>query len=122
MNQILNTNNKKEKIKKVFKIQFLISIIFILFGILYIIRSIKTKENENDISNIISLNAKLNSVFAENNNSNEQELYFGRILCDKINLDYYIYNNYSEDNLKILPCKFSGRLIIRKWKYLYYRS
>lgn len=122
MNQILNTNNKKEKIKKVFKIQFLISIIFILFGIFYIIRSIKTKENENDISNIISLNAKLNSVFAENNNSNEQEVYFGRILCDKINLDYYIYNNYSEDNLKILPCKFSGRLINRKWKYLYYRS
>ena len=122
MNQILNTNNKKEKIKKVFKIQFLFSIIFIVFGIFYIIRNIKIKEKENSVSNIISLNAKLNSVFAENKKSNESELYFGRILCEKINLDYYIYNDYSEDNLTILPCKFSGRLINRKWKYLYYRS
>ena len=122
MNQILNTNNKKEKIKKVFKIQFIFSIIFIVFGIFYIIRNIKIKEKENSISNIISLNAKLNSVFAENKKSNESKIYFGRILCEKINLDYYIYNDYSEDNLKILPCKFSGRLINRKWKYLYYRS
>jgi LPXTG-site transpeptidase (sortase) family protein len=48
------------------------------------------------------LNAKLNSVFKGNNK------YFGRIIISKINLDYYVYNSYSEEMLKILPCKFYG--------------
>ena len=112
MNQILNTNKKREKLKKVFIIQFRISIIFIIFGIIYIIKNIRDKEKENNISNIISLNAKLNSVFSSNyynNISNENNsLYIGKIICNKINLEYFIYNEYSYDNLKILPCKFSG--------------
>ena len=109
MNQILNINKPNKKIKKIFKIQFIISIIFIIVGIFYIIRNIKEKEKENNISEIISLNAKLNSVFSGNEyNHYQDDIYFGRIICNKINLDYYIYNNYSEENLKILPCKFSG--------------
>ena len=114
MNQILDTNINKKKFKKIFKIQFIISIVLIIVGIVYIIRNIKNKEKENNISKIISLNAKLNSVFAENKreeNQEEQDVYLGRIVCDKIGLDYYIYNKYSENNLKILPCKFSGRFI-----------
>ena len=39
---------------------------------------------------------------------NLNNIYFGRIIIDKINLDYYIYNNYTEQNLKVLPCKYSG--------------
>ena len=107
MNQILNTNNKNEKIKKFFKMQLRISIILIIVGVIYIIKFLRKKENENNISNIISLNAKLNSVFSYYE-VKENRIYFGRILCEKINLDYYIYNTYSEENLKILPCKFSG--------------
>ena len=109
MNQILNTNKRREKIKKIFKIQFIISIIFIIVGIFYIIKNIKEKERENQISNIISINAKLNSVFSNNEENPNEETYFGRITCEKIGLDYYVYNKYSEANLKILPCKFSGR-------------
>ena len=112
MNQILNINKKKKKIKKIFKIQFIVSIILIIAGIVYIIKNIKNKEKENNISKIISLNAKINSVFSENKLTNEEnDLYFGRIICEKIGLDYYVYNKYSEENLKILPCKFSGGLI-----------
>lgn len=122
MNQILNTNNKKEKIKRIFKFQFIISLSLIVLGLFYIIRNIKIKEKENKISNMISLNAKLNSVFSDNKKGYEKGVYFGRIVCDKIDLDYYIYNNYSEENLKILPCKFSGRKFIRKRKYLHYRT
>ena len=58
MNQILNTNNRKEKIKRIFKFQFIISLILIILGLFYIIRNIKIKEKENKISNMISLNAK----------------------------------------------------------------
>ena len=108
MNQILDINKPKRKIKKIFKIQFIISILFIIIGIIYLFQNMREKERENQISNIISLNAKLNSVFSSQKENIEQEIYFGRIICEKINLDYYIYNNYSEENLKILPCKFSG--------------
>ena len=110
MNQILNYNKNKKRIKKFFIIQFIISLLFIIYGIIYILKNIKEKEKENNISNIISLNAKLNLVFFENNNKYDN-LYLGRIICEKINLDYYVFNEYSEENLKILPCKFSGRKI-----------
>lgn len=107
MNQILNANYKKEKIKNFFKIQFIISIIFIIVGIIYLVKNIKKKEIENNISKIISINAKLNSVFAGNSSQNNS-VYFGRIICEKIDLDYFVFKNYSEENLKMLPCKFSG--------------
>ena len=108
MNQILNTNKKNNKTKLFFKFQFLISIVLIIFGIIYILKTIKEKERENEISNIISLNAKINSVFYGKEEINLNNIYFGRIIIDKINLDYYIYNNYTEQNLKVLPCKYSG--------------
>ena len=106
MNQILNMINK-EKIKKFFKIQLIISIVCIVFGVIYLIVNIKEKEKQNNISNIVSLNARLNSVFSKNI-VEEKSIYFGRIICDKIDLDYYIYNEYSKENLEVLPCKFSG--------------
>ena len=109
MNQILNINNRKNKIKKIFRIQLIISVILIIFGIIYYFRSLKEKEKENIISKTISLNAKVNSVFSNNKISDENNIYFGRIICEKIGLDYFIYNKYSESNLKALPCKFSGR-------------
>ena len=115
MNQILNTKKNQRKIKKIFKIQLILSVILIILGIIYIFKIIREKERENNISKIISLNAKINSVFTENlvdkEDSENDEIYFGRIICDKINLDYFVYNKYSEDNLKVLPCKFSGGLI-----------
>ena len=110
MNQILNISKNNKKIKKIFKIQLVISILFIILGIVYILKNIREKERENQISNIISLNAKVNSVFSqeERTEGKEHSLYFCRIICNKIGLDYYVYNNYSEENLRILPCKFSG--------------
>lgn len=108
MNQILNVSKNKKNLKRFFKLQFWISTIFILFGIIYVIRIIKEKERENNISKIMSINAKLNSVFSYYTETEKEHIYLGRIVCEKIGLDYYIYNDYSEENLKILPCKFSG--------------
>ena len=109
MNQILNTKKDKSKIKKIFKIQLLISAFFILAGIIYFFKIFKEKERENNISKVISLNAKVNSVFSNNKIEEENSIYFGRIICEKIGLDYFVYNKYSESNLKALPCKFSGK-------------
>ena len=108
MNQILNIKKDKSKFKKIFKIQLIISLILIIFGIIYFVKILKEKERENNISKAILLNAKVNSVFLDNKKSEKNNIYFGRIICEKIGLDYYIYNKYSESNLRVLPCKFSG--------------
>ena len=105
MNQILK--NKKNKIIKVnifFKIQLVISLILILIFFFYVIDTINKKTRSNTLSNIVKINAKLSSIYF----SNKEENYFGKLIISKINLDYYIYNQYSEELLKILPCKFSG--------------
>lgn len=118
MNQILNVKEKKLKLKKIFKIQFSISVILIFIVFIYFLNNLSQKSKENNISNIVKLNAKLNSVFLSNN----ENLYLGRIKIDKIELDYFVYNSYSEENLKILPCKFSGNELRSKREYLYYWS
>jgi hypothetical protein len=104
MNQILNVNSKKSKRLKFFKIQFYLSLILVVFFIIYMLFQMSNKEKENSITNVTGLNAKLNSIFS----SNIESKYLGRIKIEKIDLDYFVFNLYSEDLLKILPCKFSG--------------
>ena len=35
-------------------------------------------------------------------------MFFGKIIIDKISLEYSVFNMYNEDLLKISPCKFYG--------------
>lgn len=105
MNQILDIKNSVNKrIKLLFIIQFYISFIFIIVLFLYWLNISKSEKESKYISDIISYNAKLNSIF----NSKDDSIYFGEISIAKINLDYYIYNECTEELLKILPCKYSG--------------
>ena len=105
MNQILYERNIiSKKVKLLFKMQFYFSFICIIVLFLYWL-NINKKENVNKyLSSIISVNAKLNTVF----NSKENDIYFGKLSIEKINLDYFVYNNCSEELLKLLPCKYSG--------------
>lgn len=106
MNQILETNNKKYKFRKIFKLQFLISFIAMIVLFVYVLSENKVKNRENEITNIVSKNAEITALF-KNYNINEN-IYFCTLKIEKINLEYFVYENYSEENLKILPCKFSG--------------
>ena len=110
MNQILETKNKTKNYKKIFKIQFLISFLAIIILFIYILNENSKKENEYEITKIVSQNARIVSLF-ENYNSEEyykNDIYFCTLKIEKINLEYFVYKNYTENNLKILPCKFSG--------------
>ena len=106
MNQILKVYYSK-KLKLFFTIQFFLSMILTFFAMMNLLKMLQAKEIEKRISETISLHAKLHAIFAES--EVEDSLYFGRILCSKIELDEYIFNQYSPENLKILPCKFSGK-------------
>ena len=116
MNQILVTsfNNKKEKEnKKIFKVQFVISIAIIIFAIcffIYYLYSLKTSEN---FSKKIISNYNISTLYSSNKKNNEtqssaENSIFGIIEIPKINIYYPVFSFLSEENLKVSPCKLYG--------------
>lgn len=124
MNQILETNSKKTKLKKLknnfkmFKIQLIFStsiLAILLFFCMYYIFSLKSKEN---LSSSILSNYEIYKLYSDigNNsvsNSNEQSFQdegniFGIIKIPKINIEYSVFSKLTEEQLKISPCKFFG--------------
>lgn len=109
MNQILFNRNENNKKTYIFKLQFIISIIFAFITIV-IIYSIYIKDNNlENISKILDKNIKLYNVYNIEKTEREEKLYFGRIIIDKIGLEYTVFNLYNEELLKISPCKFNGK-------------
>lgn len=116
MNQILvtNFNNKREKEnKKIFKVQFVISIAIIIFAIcffIYYLYSLKTSEN---FSKKIISNYNISTLYSSNKKNNEtqssvENSIFGIIEIPKINIYYPVFSYLSEENLKVSPCKLYG--------------
>ena len=114
MNQILVTsfNNKREN-KKIFKVQFVISIAIIIFAIcffIYYLYSLKTSEN---FSKKIISNYNISTLYSNNKKNNEtqssaENSIFGIIEIPKINIYYPVFSFLSEENLKVSPCKLYG--------------
>ena len=116
MNQILvtNFNNKREKEnKKIFKVQFVISIAIIIFAIcffIYYLYSLKTSEN---FSKKIISNYNISTLYSNNKKNNNtqssaENSIFGIIEIPKINIYYPVFSFLSEENLKVSPCKLYG--------------
>lgn len=114
MNQILVTsfNNKREN-KKIFKVQFVISIAIIIFAIcffIYYLYSLKTSEN---FSKKIISNYNISTLYSNNKKNNEiqspaENSIFGIIEIPKINIYYPVFSFLSKENLKVSPCKLYG--------------
>lgn len=107
MNQILVTKMKKNY-KKFFKFQFQFSVIAIVILMIYYWYNYnKTKDGE-EISKILNKNIELSRMYRIEEQAFQENLYFGKIRIDKIDIEYPIFNNYNEELLKIAPCKFYG--------------
>ena len=95
MNQILFYKNRINKIVKLFY-KYILYGIFVV-GVIVIVFMFKDKnimKNNEIYSEIINTNIKLNQIYK-----------LGRIVIEKIDLDYIIFNDYSEELLKISICK-----------------
>ena len=117
MNQILYNKNKTKKKKYFFKIQLLISIILVIFFIIYILNDYKKNEKLENISAVIDTNINISSIYKEKYQSNRllnKNIYLGKIVIGKINLEYTVFNNYNIELLKIAPCKFYGGILGEK--------
>lgn len=103
MNQIIFLKNSSDY-KIIFLLQFIISLLFITFLFINIlINNGYDKELEN-LSNVIDKNVNLSNLYNKQN-----DIYFGKIYINKINIEYIVFNKFSDDLLKISPCKFYGK-------------
>ena len=128
MNQILSTpnsndinqeekaNKNNDRNRKKYKFLFLISISF-LFGFSFIYYFYYNYYLNNNLLNNISDNYNIADLY--NNYSAKKTTYsykgenfniIGRIIIDKIKIDYPIISDISDELLKIAPCRFYGPL------------
>ena len=117
MNQILSTklNSKEKNKKKIFKIQFhfsILSICIIIFSIFFYLKKLSEKEN---ISNSIIKNYNISKLYSSKKIDNSKNVdlnnntIFGIIEIPSINVYYPIFSNFTDELLKISPCKLFGR-------------
>lgn len=104
MNQILYNKKRNKKLKYIFKVQFIVSI---LVAIILIILNDNSDEELEKMSKIVNKNIELSYIYEAEKQSKE-EPYFGKIYIEKINLEYGIFNGFNEELLKVAPCKFYG--------------
>ena len=108
MNQILFNKKENNKLKYIFKVQFAISIIISIILIGFFLLNHKKEESLEGLSKIINKNIEITSIYDVQKTSSESSPYLGKIFIDKIDLEYSVFKDINEENLKISPCKFYG--------------
>ncbi len=108
MNQILFNKKENDKIKYVFKVQCFISIIVAIILIVYFVFNYKDEENLEELSRVINKNIEIASFYDTEKSSIDLSPYLGKIIIEKINLEYSVFKEMNEELLKISPCKFYG--------------
>lgn len=114
MNQILFNKNKNTKKIFIFKFQFLLSMLLIIIAIIIIFKNYHDEESLESISKSLNKRMELHSLYNVTQTEAKDDLYLGKIIIDKINLEYSIFNKYDEELLKISPCKFYGKSLEEK--------
>lgn len=112
MNQIIALKKINPKRKNLFKLQFIVSILALLISGFFYLRKWK-RENE-----MVSLSQMMNQVFqveamysgvkTSTEINTQENQYFGKITIPKLELEYSVFNQCTDELLKILPCKFYG--------------
>ena len=107
--------SKKKSYKKIFNIQFFLSIIaiFIIISVfMYYKISLNNKEN---FSNLLIDNYSIAKLYSNNTNDDknnstqlEPNSIIGMIEIPILNISYPIFNELTDDLLKTSPCRFFG--------------
>lgn len=114
MNQILEISLKKikdnkNKIINFFKFQFTISIILLISIIIIFIYQKYILYKKEKFSKQLINNYNITKIYSNYSiNSYINNNILGIIQIDKINIYYPIFSTYSEELLKISPCRFYG--------------
>lgn len=111
MNQIIFNKNTSRMFGVIKIILMIVILILLVITLKWIYDDFKEKELEK-ISKQINTNLNLRTLYASTNE--EKSKYLGRIIIDKLDIEYTVFNNYNEELLKISPCKFFGKKLIEK--------
>lgn len=114
MNQILFNKNRESKKNFIFKFQFILSIILIIITIIIIFKNYNEEEKMESISKSLDKRVEILSIYNVTELETKDNLYLGKIIIDKIALEYTVFNRYEEELLKISPCKFYGENLEEK--------
>lgn len=107
MNQILFNKKQNYKKKYLLKIQIIISLLILLILIISFLKNYFNEKKLEKFSETIDKNLKLSYIY-DSEKISKDNLYFGKIYIEKINLEYVIFNYYNEKLMKVSPCKFYG--------------
>lgn len=110
VNQMLSVKEIKKNTKKIVKYYKLILIGMISLIIIVSLFCLNDKlEFKNNIiySKNINMFGRIEEIYS-NNDYEENNKYFGRIVIEKIDLDYMILNNFTDENLEISICRING--------------
>ena len=110
---LIKSSNRVKSNFIFFKLQFLFSIfIFFLLLLGWGIYRFKLNEKEK-FSKMLLDNYSITQLYSDNSsnisNSPSYKI-IGKIKIPKINIDYPIFSELSEENLKTAPCKFYGKM------------
>lgn len=112
MNQIILVKQVNQLHRKFFKIQFILSIIVLVFLFWFCLKNWKQEQEWQKISQVVNQAFEVETVYQTQKTMLEQQTtqnqYFGKITIPKINLEYSVFNECNDELLKILPCKFYG--------------
>ena len=108
MNQILFNEKNNKKKRNLYKVQLALSIGFAVALLFIIFIDYNEEENLEKISKSLDKKMELFSIYNTTIINSTKEMYLGKIVIDKINLEYSVFNEYNEELLKISPCKFYG--------------
>ena len=101
-------NTTKLKNKKIFKIQFVLSVIIASVLIIFYTYQNKEEKKLEQISKILDKNLEISKLYNTDKEFLNKNLYLGKIIIEKIKIEYPIFNDFTEDLLKIAPCRFFG--------------
>ncbi|MCI8641825.1 MAG: sortase [Clostridia bacterium] len=118
MNQILETNlnskkRKTNKLRIILKFQLFFSIILVIIIECFLFLQKKQLNQKENYSNEILSNYNISKLYSNINidDIGEEEPYvLGVIKIPKINVYYPIFSTYTDDLLRISPCRFYGPL------------
>lgn len=112
MNQIIVVKQINKSHRRFFKLQFIVSVLMLVVLFFYYFANWKEEREMERVSEIINKAFDLETVYEAQKMSSQkastESKYFGKISIPKIDVNYSVFNECSDELLKILPCKFYG--------------
>lgn len=106
-NQIIQIRKKSNKKIRILKVQ----IVFSIFGVIATILFFKSSQNTNldyeNYSKILAQSSIITSIYETTKTSDKHNI-FGTLEIPALGINYAVFNELSEELLKISPCKFHG--------------